>query len=75
MGSVTLSASGHFTQHGELAMTYRLLDAARFAGLVAIQALAADITIEVRGVRSGDRRVLVAVHGPQTKDSFPLWAL
>ena len=52
-------------------MTYRLLAAAGLAGLVTIQASAADLTIEVRGIRSGDGRVLVAVHGPQSKDTFP----
>ena len=52
-------------------MTYRLLAVAGLAGLVTIQASAADLTIEVRGIRSGDGRVLVAVHGPQSKDTFP----
>ena len=52
-------------------MTYRLLAAAGLAGLVIAQAPAADLTIEVRGIRSGDGRVLVAVHGPATKDTFP----
>ena len=52
-------------------MTYRLLAAAGLAGLFTIQASAADLTIEVRGLRSGDGRVLVAVHGPESKDTFP----
>ena len=52
-------------------MTYRLLAVAGLAGLVTAQAPAADLTIEVRGIRSGDGRVLVAVHGPQSKDTFP----
>ena len=52
-------------------MTYRLLAAAGLAGLVTAQTPAADFTIEVRGVRSGDGRVFVAVHGPESKDTFP----
>ena len=41
------------------------------AGLVATQAPAADLTVEVRGIRSDDGGVLLAVHGPETKDTFP----
>ena len=52
-------------------MTYRLLAAAGLACLVTAQAPAADLTIEVRGIRSGDGRVLVAVHGPASKETFP----
>ena len=39
--------------------------------MVAIPVLAADLSIEVRGVRSADGRVYVAVHGPESKDTFP----
>ena len=52
-------------------MSCRLLIAAAFAGIVAIPVLAADLSIEVRGVRSADGRVYVAVHGPESKDTFP----
>ena len=52
-------------------MSYRLLTAAACAGIVAIPVLAADLSIEVRGVRSADGRVYVAVHGPESKDTFP----
>ena len=52
-------------------MSYRLLIAAAFAGMIAIPVLAADLSIEVRGVRSADGRVYVAVHGPESKDTFP----
>ena len=50
-------------------MSCRLLIAAAFAGIVAIPVLAADLSIEVRGVRSADGRVYVAVHGPESKDT------
>ena len=52
-------------------MTYRLLAAAGLAGLLTTQAPAADLTIEVRGIRSGDGRVQLAVHGPGSRDTFP----
>ena len=52
-------------------MTSRILAAAGLAGLVAFQAPAADLTVEVRGIRSDDGRVLLAVHGLATKDTFP----
>ena len=52
-------------------MTFRLLAGAALAGLVAAQALAADLTIEVHGIRSDDGRVYLAVHGPESKDTFP----
>ena len=52
-------------------MTFRLLAGAALAGLVAAQALAADLTIEVHGIRSDDERVYLAVHGPESKDTFP----
>ena len=44
-------------------MLHRLLTTAAFAAMVAIPVLAADLSIEVRGVRSADGRVYVAVHG------------
>ena len=52
-------------------MTFRILAAAGFAALVAVQAPAADLTVEIRGIRSDDGRVLLAVHGPESKDTFP----
>ena len=45
--------------------------AAALAGTVWTGALAAELTIDVHGVRSGDGRVYLAVHGPATKDTFP----
>ena len=52
-------------------MTYRLLAAAGLAGLLTTQAPAADLSIEVRGIRSDDGRVRLAVHGPGSRDTFP----
>ena len=52
-------------------MTFRLLAGAALAGLVTAQTLAADLTIEVHGIRSDDGRVYLAVHGPESKDTFP----
>ena len=52
-------------------MIHRLLNAAAVAGIVAAPALAADLTIEVHGIRSGDGHLYVAVHAPETKDTFP----
>ena len=51
-------------------MFHRLL-AAGMAGIVAVPVLAADLAVEVQGIRSGDGRLFVAVHTPETKDSFP----
>ena len=48
-----------------------LLIAAALAGTVWTGALAAELTIDVHGVRSGDGRVYLAVHGPATRDTFP----
>ena len=46
--------------------------AAALAGTVwTAGALAAELTIDVHGVRSGDGRVYLAVHGPATQDTFP----
>ena len=52
-------------------MLDRLHITAAVAAMVAIPVLAADLSIEVRGVRSADGRVYVAVHGPESKDTFP----
>ena len=52
-------------------MLRRLLTTTALAAMVAIPVLAADLSIEVHGVRSGDGRVYVAVHGPESKDTFP----
>ena len=52
-------------------MLDRLHITAALAAMVAIPVLAADFSIEVRGVRSADGRVYVAVHGPESKDTFP----
>ena len=51
-------------------MKHRLI-AAALAGTVWTGALAAELTIDVHGVRSGDGRVYLAVHGQATKDTFP----
>ena len=45
--------------------------AAALAGTVWAGALAAELTIDVHGVRWGDGRVYLAVHGPATQDTFP----
>ena len=39
--------------------------------MVTIPVLAADLAIEVRGVRSDVGHVYVAVHGSEAKDTFP----
>ena len=52
-------------------MLHRLLPPAAVAAIVAVPAFAADLTIEVRGVRSTDGRVYVAVHGSEAKAAFP----
>ena len=52
-------------------MTSRILAAAGLAGLAALQAAAAELTVEVRGIRSDDGGVFLAVHGPETRDTFP----
>ena len=51
-------------------MKHRLI-AAALAGTVWTAALADEFTIHVHGVRSGDGRVYLAVHGSATKDTFP----
>ena len=52
-------------------MTQRLLIAAALAGIVAAPLHAADLAVEVRGIRSADGRLYVAVHAPETKATFP----
>lgn len=52
-------------------MIQRLLPVAVLAGIAAVPAFSADLTVEVRGIRSGDGRLYVAVHAPQTRDTFP----
>ena len=51
-------------------MKHRII-AAALAGTVWTGAPAAELTIDVHGVRSGDGRVYLAVHGPATRDTFP----
>lgn len=41
------------------------------AGSVAAPTAAADLTIEVRGVRSDEGRIYVAVHAPREGENFP----
>ena len=41
------------------------------AGMAAMPVLAAELAIEVRGIRSGDGRLLVAIHGPENSAAFP----
>ena len=52
-------------------MIRRTLAVAVLAGVVAGPVLAADLAIEVRGIRSGDGRLYVAVHAPESKATFP----
>ena len=55
-------------------MHRRLLATGLAAGLVAIvaaPALAADLAIEVHGVRSGEGQLYVAVHSPESAETFP----
>lgn len=51
-------------------MIHRLLTTAAVA-CIAAPALAADLTIEVHGIRSADGHLYVAVHTPEAKDAFP----
>ena len=51
-------------------MKHRII-AAALAGTVWAGALAAELTIDVHGVRSDAGRVYLAVHGPATRDTFP----
>lgn len=52
-------------------MIRRTLAVAVLAGVVAGPVLAADLAIEVRGIRSGDGHLYVAVHAPESKATFP----
>ena len=52
-------------------MIPRLLATAVLPGILAGPLLAADLAVEVRGVRSADGRLLVSIHGPEAKDTFP----
>ena len=52
-------------------MLHRLLPTAAVAAIVAVPVFAADLAIEVRGVRSTDGRVYIAVHGPESTAEFP----
>ena len=53
-------------------MMHRILAVAvGLAGMAAIPVLAAELAIEVREIRSGDGRLFVAVHGPETSATFP----
>ena len=53
---------------------HRALTTTFLAGIVAVPVLAADLTIEVHGIRSGDGTLYVAVHTPETKETFPAGA-
>ena len=52
-------------------MTHRFLAAAGLAGILSAPALAADLAVEVRGIRSDDGRLFVAVHSPENRETFP----
>ena len=52
-------------------MKHRILAVAGLAGILAFPTLAADLAVEVQGVRSGDGRLFVAVHSPETRGTFP----
>ena len=52
-------------------MKYRVLAVAGLAGILTAPVLATDLAVEVRGVRSGDGRLFVAVHSPETSETFP----
>lgn len=51
-------------------MKHRII-AAALATTVCTGAFAGEVAIDVHGVRSGDGRVYLAVHGPATKETFP----
>ena len=55
-------------------MIHRILAVAGLAGILTAPAIAADLVVEVRGVRSGDGRLFVAVHSPETRETFPTGA-
>ena len=50
---------------------YRRLLAAGLAAIVTAPVFAAELAIEVRSIRSGDGHLYVAVHAPDTKETFP----
>lgn len=52
-------------------MNGRLLAVAVLAGAVTVPSLAADLAIEVHGIRSDDGRLYVAVHPPESQATFP----
>ena len=52
-------------------MTQRLLATAVLIGIVAAPVLAAELAVEVHGIRSDAGRLFVAVHASETKTSFP----
>lgn len=51
-------------------MKHRIITAA-LASMVGTGTFAAELAIDVHGVRSGDGRIYLAVHGPATRDTFP----
>ena len=51
-------------------MKHRII-AAALASMFGTGTLAAELAIDVHGVRSGDGRIYLAVHGPATRDTFP----
>ena len=51
-------------------MNRRLL-ATVLAGIVAAPVLAADLAIEVHGIQSSDGQLYVAVHSPESAETFP----
>ena len=51
-------------------MKHRII-AVALAAIGCSAALSSEFAIDVHGVRSGDGRVYLAVHGPATKDTFP----
>ena len=52
-------------------MKHAIFAVAGLAGILAFPASSADLSVEVRGVRSGDGRLFVAVHSPETRETFP----
>ena len=52
-------------------MIHRFFAAAGLAGILAAPAIAADLAVEVHGIRSGEGRLFVAVHAPETGATFP----
>ena len=52
-------------------MIQRLIATTILASIAAVPILAAELTVEVRGIRSGDGQLYVAVHAPETRDTFP----